>query len=167
MNASKVLKVSGLLLCGWLIAAVAYADSLQNIEKRIAPIGQVRTTEEIPSPQPSTEITETTELNSNTASTTPETTLSSAQVVKRAPNKIYEQYCFVCHDSGVAGAPRFQKAEDWKPRLTLQSMPEIVQSAIKGMNLMPPRGTCSDCTDEEIEATVKYLIGPETMGKSN
>ena len=39
-----------------------------------------------------------------------------------------------------------------------EGFPTLVKIAIEGQNGMPPRGTCFDCSDEEIEATVLYML---------
>jgi cytochrome c5 len=35
---------------------------------------------------------------------------------------------------------------------------ELIKDAIKGEGAMPPRGGCTDCTDGEIKAAVRYVI---------
>ena len=67
-----------------------------------------------------------------------------------AGQKIYEQYCSVCHKTGLAGAPKFRDENDWKPKLDNKSITELTQSAIKGVNAMPAKGTCMSCSEKEI-----------------
>ena len=52
---------------------------------------------------------------------------------------LYKQTCFVCHATGVAGAPKFGDKAAWAPRLQ-QGVPALVQSAMKGKGAMPPKG---------------------------
>jgi len=33
----------------------------------------------------------------------------------------------------------------------------LLKHAIEGIRSMPPRGTCADCSDEEIAAAIKYM----------
>lgn len=69
----------------------------------------------------------------------------------------YQSTCSVCHASGVAGAPRFRHAEDWKPRMAA-GMEEMLAIAIKGKGAMPPKGTCMQCSDEELRLTIEYML---------
>lgn len=73
------------------------------------------------------------------------------------PKAIYDQYCTACHTAGIAGAPRLGQATDWEPRLAA-GMEQVYAHAINGLNAMPPKGTCMSCSDEEIQATVDYMI---------
>ncbi len=69
----------------------------------------------------------------------------------------YETTCKICHDTGLAGAPKFGDKADWKPRIA-QGMDHMVQMAITGLGAMPPRGTCNSCSDDEIKKTVEYMV---------
>lgn len=71
---------------------------------------------------------------------------------------IYEQHCVVCHQDGIAGAPKFRNEADWKPRLAQKNLDELTASAIKGLNAMPAKGTCPECIDAEIRAAVDYMV---------
>ncbi|MCA0403287.1 MAG: c-type cytochrome [Proteobacteria bacterium] len=71
---------------------------------------------------------------------------------------IYEKYCSVCHQDGVAGAPRFQNNKDWDERLGQKKFDELFASALKGINAMPAKGTCYECSDEDIKAALEYML---------
>lgn len=72
---------------------------------------------------------------------------------------IYEQYCIICHKDGVANAPKFENEGDWKPRLSQAgSVDGLVAIAIKGLNVMPPKGTCQDCTDKDLKKAIEYML---------
>ncbi|MGL4930710.1 MAG: c-type cytochrome [Plesiomonas sp.] len=36
-------------------------------------------------------------------------------------------------------------------------MDTLQKHAISGINQMPPRGTCTDCSDDEIKAAIEYM----------
>jgi len=74
----------------------------------------------------------------------------------RSGKEIYNTKCVACHGTGVMGAPKFGTAADWAPRIA-KGEEILFGSAIKGFNAMPPKGTCSDCSDNEIKETVKYM----------
>ena len=77
---------------------------------------------------------------------------------KVAGQDTYEQHCAVCHRDGVAGAPKFRNADDWKPRLAQADINALTVSAIKGKNAMPAKGTCTDCTEADLKAAVQYMV---------
>ena len=81
-----------------------------------------------------------------------------ADKLKEPGQATFEQYCSVCHQQGVAGAPKFRNAADWKPRMLNQTVDSLTAIAIKGLNVMPPRGTCTTCTDEDIKHAVQYML---------
>jgi cytochrome c5 len=69
----------------------------------------------------------------------------------------YMLSCFACHSSGAAGAPIVGNAEEWAPRME-KGMDAVVANAINGLNTMPPRGLCFDCTDDDLVALVEYMV---------
>ena len=62
-----------------------------------------------------------------------------------------------CHTTGAAGAPKIGDAAAWDERLG-KGIEEVYANAINGINGMPPKGTCMSCSDDEIEATVDYIV---------
>ncbi|MCP1338135.1 cytochrome c5 family protein [Idiomarina sp. M1R2S28] len=74
----------------------------------------------------------------------------------RSGQQVYDKYCTACHTSGVMGAPKMNNAADWQPRLD-QGMETVLKHAVEGFNAMPPKGTCSDCSEEEIQAAINYM----------
>ena len=81
----------------------------------------------------------------------------SINISARSGEQVYNTFCAACHTSGVMGAPKINNAEDWEPRLA-QGMDTVLKHAIEGYNAMPPKGTCSDCSDDEIQAAIDYMI---------
>lgn len=74
------------------------------------------------------------------------------------PARVYTQSCSACHNSGAAGAPRFGNSEEWSERLE-KGYDTLVQHTIEGFNnVMPPRGMCFDCTDEQLAEVVQYIL---------
>ena len=71
----------------------------------------------------------------------------------------YMASCFACHSTGAAGAPKVGDgmAAEWEPRLE-KGLDTIVQNAINGVNTMPAKGLCFDCSDDDIKAIVEYMI---------
>jgi cytochrome c5 len=73
--------------------------------------------------------------------------------------QVYQQSCAVCHNSGMAGAPKLGDEALWASRIEEKGFATLVQNAITGINAMPPRGMCMTCSDENIDELVKYLAG--------
>lgn len=69
----------------------------------------------------------------------------------------YKSTCAVCHETGVAGAPKFRNAADWKERMSV-GMDGMLAIAIKGKGAMPPKGTCMQCSDEELKMAIEYML---------
>jgi len=74
----------------------------------------------------------------------------------RSGEEVYNTKCAACHGTGAAGAPKFGTS-DWAERET-KGMDTLLANAINGIAAMPPRGLCMDCSDEEIDAAVKYMV---------
>lgn len=94
-----------------------------------------------------------------TGSATAEQSLTLAQVTEGFdPARTYAQSCAACHNSGAAGAPRFGNSADWSARLE-KGMDVLVEHTINGFNnIMPPKGMCFTCSDEDLRAMVQYIL---------
>ncbi|MDO6708939.1 cytochrome c5 family protein [Photobacterium sp. 1_MG-2023] len=75
----------------------------------------------------------------------------------RTGDQVYGTFCVACHSSGVLGAPKSGDAADWGPRIA-QGMETMTNHAINGFNAMPAKGTCMDCSDDEIVAAIQHMI---------
>ncbi|KAF7768944.1 hypothetical protein PCIT_a3475 [Pseudoalteromonas citrea] len=72
----------------------------------------------------------------------------------RSGEQVYQASCFACHGTGALGAPK--TTDEWATRLT-KGRDMLIDHAINGFNAMPPRGTCMDCSDDEIAAAVDFM----------
>lgn len=88
--------------------------------------------------------------------------LAGAEVVEeagpqgpRTGEQVYQASCFACHGTGALDAPKKGDAA-WKPRLA-QGMDVLLKHAIEGIRSMPARGTCANCSDEELESAIKFM----------
>lgn len=75
----------------------------------------------------------------------------------RSGADVYKASCFACHGTGALGAPKLGDAAGWGPRLD-KGLDTLTTNAINGIGAMPPRGTCSNCSDEEIRAAIEHMI---------
>jgi cytochrome c5 len=87
--------------------------------------------------------------------------LSSAQAEMRSGEQLYEAACKICHQAGVAGAPK-KGDEEWVLRVTNKGMDTLVNSVENGLNSMPAGGGCNDCAREEIINAIQYML-PQNM----
>ncbi len=76
----------------------------------------------------------------------------------RTGEQVVTAKCNLCHGTGAMGAPKIGDAAAWGPRLAERKLEGLVDHAIKGFNAMPAKGTCTDCTDDEIKNAVKHMV---------
>lgn len=74
------------------------------------------------------------------------------------PAATYAQSCAACHNSGAAGAPRMGNAGDWSERLSEKGLDGLTQSTITGIGVMPAKGMCFTCSDEDLGELVKHML---------
>ena len=129
--------ISTIILTTLSMNTFANDQSESAVANRIAPVGDVYLDGEI---------------KSATTAATP-----SEPTGPRAAEDIYNTYCMACHATGAAGAPVKGDAAAWKPRIA-QGNETLLKHAISGFNAMPARGTCGDCTDDEMASTVDFII---------
>lgn len=75
------------------------------------------------------------------------------------PEEIYQTYCFACHGTGANNSPVLGDAEAWEPRIE-KGVDVLYQNAIEGFNnnAMPAMGLCTECSEDDIRATVDYML---------
>jgi len=83
---------------------------------------------------------------------------SGTEVADHPGKAVYQQYCYACHQAGIADAPKLGDKEAWASRLS-KSRAELVDNVINGMAPgMPPRAGCASCTDDELAAAVDFMV---------
>lgn len=130
--------LSASFLCG---LGSAFAESVSDpetaaIEKRIAPIGKVSV--------------------AGVHKKKPEPSKAPVQTAPLSGEALYQRTCSTCHAVGLAGAPKVQSS-DWDERLK-KGVDGLLESAKTGLNAMPPRGTCVECTDEQLKSAIEYML---------
>ncbi len=126
------------LFSALLAASFSFADlsgSLDEdaIKKRLQPMGEV-TVE---------------------AGTAPVAAASAAPA--EVGQELYHKYCHICHETGLAGAPKFGDKADWAPRIA-EGMDTLLKHAINGYKAMPPKGTCTSCSEADIKQAIEYMV---------
>ena len=79
----------------------------------------------------------------------------------RSGEEIYKSYCTACHASGLLNAPKTGDSAAWKARLDKaeNGFKTLLAHAINGVNAMPPKGTCMNCSDEELQSAIEHMSG--------
>lgn len=90
------------------------------------------------------------------------TVASSFAYADRSVDELYPKSCTMCHEQGVAGAPKTHDVDAWQARLESVggNIDGLVDVAKKGLNAMPPRGMCNDCTDAEFKELIEFMMKP-------
>jgi cytochrome c5 len=139
----KTLNRSALVLiavCFPLLASATH-ESESEISDRTAPVGEVyREGDELP-----------------TASVATATADSTTTATVRTGEAIYNVSCTTCHATGAANAPKLGDIAAWEPRIA-KGMDALIASSINGTGAMPAKGMCFDCSDDELKATVEYMV---------
>lgn len=143
-------KLSYLLAAGLVATSVSTAAlaanqdmSPQAIAERIKPVGNVYSAKDLE------------------GIATAATQTNAAPAGPRDGETVFKGACFVCHDTGAAGAPKRGDKAAWEPRIA-QGFDTLKKHAIDGFTgktgVMPARGTCAACSDEEIENAIHFMV---------
>ncbi len=85
---------------------------------------------------------------------------SAAGGAARTADDIVAKHCGACHTPGILGAPKIGDTAAWKERADRDGgLDGILAKAISGINAMPPKGTCADCSDDELRAAIQQMSG--------
>jgi len=86
------------------------------------------------------------------------------QSTERSGETIYKSICASCHSADLPGTPQLGDTRDWSARLD-GGMTALYQSALHGYKGMPERGLCMNCSEQEIKASVDYMIQQSDLSK--
>lgn len=75
----------------------------------------------------------------------------------KSPEDVYTTNCSACHATGAAGAPKKGDKAAWAPRIA-NGMDSLFNNAWNGLNAMPAKGLCMTCSEDDIKATIKYMV---------
>lgn len=129
----------GMLISGAIFGASEEADHSDIIE-RIAPVGTVCL------------------VGDSCAGSAGSAAVASAGGGQN-PEQVYNTYCIACHGSGANNSPIMGDAAAWQPRID-KGMDALYLNAINGLNnnAMPAKGLCMSCSDDDVRATVDYIL---------
>lgn len=131
----KVSKLAKLWAAGVLAVGAGLAVA-QGLEERVKPVGEV-----CMAGQP----------------------CAAAQVAQaggepRSPQAVYDSGCAACHATGAAGAPKLGDTAAWQARLEQKGLETLHNNAVNGINAMPAKGLCTNCSAEEVHGAVDYIL---------
>ncbi len=75
---------------------------------------------------------------------------------------LYERSCKTCHSAINTNAPLTGHAQAWRTRIAAKGEAALLASVQNGLNAMPAKGLCPDCTDEQFKALTVFM---STEGK--
>lgn len=71
--------------------------------------------------------------------------------------QIYKSACSVCHQAGVAGAPKMGDQAMWSERAK-KGLDALVHSAVNGLGAMPAKGGNASLSDADVKSAVEYML---------
>ena len=87
---------------------------------------------------------------------------SESVAAGRTGEAVYNLGCAACHTAGLAGAPMLANQAQGEGRLE-KGLETLTNNAYNGYNAMPAKGLCMDCSLEEIERSVQYMLDSLTV----
>jgi S-disulfanyl-L-cysteine oxidoreductase SoxD len=74
----------------------------------------------------------------------------------------YDQFCGICHQVGVGGAPIVGDRTQWRDRIAT-GFESMLDKALNGVSspagVMPPKGGFTQLTDEQVADALRYMVG--------
>jgi len=116
------------------------SGDISTLQERIAPLGKLNIEGDIKTPEPKAQ---------------PEV-LKVAKVPEADGESIYNKSCASCHAVGILNAPKPKDEANWTPRLA-QGISGLVESAVVGKGMMPPRGGCSSCSNDDLKSAIQFM----------
>lgn len=93
----------------------------------------------------------------------PQEFLKKIRGTEQEGTKIVEHYCANCHAEKpliAIGAPRIGQRSDWESRMSL-GISGLFRHTDEGLNAMPPRGGCFECSDKQLILAIKAMLPKE------
>ncbi|MFA5959790.1 MAG: c-type cytochrome [Tatlockia sp.] len=98
----------------------------------------------------------------------PQEFLQSIRGTKEEGKHIVQHYCINCHAEKPLiplGAPRIGVEADWILRVK-NGLSELFERSAEGLNAMPARGGCFECSDEQLRLAILELL-PDSLRKTS
>lgn len=79
--------------------------------------------------------------------------------MRNTGQEIYNSSCYNCHESGFGGAIEVGDHKSWKQYRNENTIKSTLDNILSGIGKMPRKGSCYDCSNEELIEAIKYLTG--------
>lgn len=134
----KILVAQTAVVALWAVSAQAATND--DIAERLKPVGEVCIQgEECAAAGPAT---------------------ASAGGAARTGEQVVGKFCGACHGTGLLNSPKVGDTAAWQARADKEGgLDGLLAKAISGINAMPPKGTCGDCSDDELKAAIQHMSG--------
>ena len=152
MRTFKMTMMSGLVVSALLINALITSTSAMAVPTTVDKITRKEIAERLAS------ATTVCLVGQPCASASATPMLASGE--PRSGESVYGSFCTACHELGVLSAPKKGDKATWDAKLAAAgSYSQLLTNSINGIRAMPPRGTCMDCSDEEISLAIQFMSG--------
>ena len=153
--------LTALLAASLQIPGIASADH-HTLVDRVKPAGMLVINTATAAPAETAAAPQADMPGGEAAPAAPAAEATSVAVAAEAPanagQAVYEKTCFVCHMTGAAGAPKLGDSAAWGDRIA-KGADALYTSALNGTAKgMPPKGGNAALSEEEIKATVDFMI---------
>ncbi|KTD21748.1 c-type cytochrome [Legionella londiniensis] len=108
-------------------------------------------------------------LNAIAASHHPQDFLKSVTGSQHEGAEIAQHFCSNCHSENPPiplGAPRIGIEADWQHRIK-QGFSVLFKHTDEGLNAMPPRGGCFECSDQQLVLAILALLPEKEQKRLN
>jgi len=150
-----VLGILAAVTIGLMILAGLVSDRTAKRYQEDDPLRQQETSERI---APVARVAVAGQDNSALA---PPASAGAVAATDMAGDEVYKQVCAMCHDAGVAFAPKLGDKAAWATRIA-QGSETLNKHAIEGFQgkagFMPPKGGRIDLTDQSVMNAVEYMV---------
>lgn len=102
------------------------------------------------------------------ASHHPQDFLKNISGSKTEGEHIVQHYCAMCHAEKPMiqlGAPIMGNKALWGPRIK-QGMDALLKHTDEGLNAMPARGGCFECSDQQLMLAIRAMLPKEPLHKT-
>jgi len=135
----KILVAQTAVVALWAMSAQAATD--EAIAERLKPVGEVC-------------------IQGEECAAAGAGAAAAAGGAARSGDEVYGKFCTACHGSGLLNSPKTGDSAAWSARADAAGgLDGLLKHAISGINAMPPKGTCADCSDDELKAAIQHMSG--------
>lgn len=156
VNVLTILGISVLLMLFFFVLVIHHRDipdrvqqdrgallgTVSSVAERIKPVGQV-------------------DVAAAETQREPVKIAVAASPSVRDGQQVYQATCVVCHDAGVAGAPKVGDKSEWAKRIA-KGLDTLYASAVNGVQgtagAMPAKGGNPALSNAEVKAAVDYIV---------